>query len=401
LLSKLDVSAAFKRVPVKPEDRALLGLRWKDKYYYELVLPFGLRTSGYRWEMYAAALHFFFEKHLGVHLVIHYVDDFLLVAPPGDTAAAEAQRDAVEALCLKLGAVLEHKKRVGPTTCLEFLGIELDTVAMSMRLTSKRIAALRELLADMGSPDRQFSVTELASLVGKLQFATLVIRPGRAFTKRICAVMCDMKATREDRGRVERRRLSAEARHDLRWWEDLLKDWNSHSLLYEREWESSEKLELFTDACMSGYGAQFGRLWFQGKWSAEQLQRAVVHSRVSMPYLELHALTQAALTWGHLWRGRRIVFRCDAEASVKAVQAMRSTRDNMSELLRLLHATAARCGFDFRCEHIPGVTNVVADALSRGLDVQATRARCPSAQLEDEASPAVPLPLGPILPDRA
>jgi hypothetical protein len=114
LLIKIDVSAAFKRVPVRAEDRALLGLKWKGKYYFEVVLPFGLRTSGYRWEAYAAALHFLFEKHLGVEVVFHYVDDFLLVAPPNQLERALAERAAVEALCTRLGVPLADEKTVGP-----------------------------------------------------------------------------------------------------------------------------------------------------------------------------------------------------------------------------------------------------------------------------------------------
>ncbi len=88
LLSKFDVRAAFKLVPVRPADRPLLGLCWQGKYYYEVVLPFGLRTSGYRWEEFAAALHYMCEQHIGIKLVFHYVDDFLLLAEPGASALA-------------------------------------------------------------------------------------------------------------------------------------------------------------------------------------------------------------------------------------------------------------------------------------------------------------------------
>lgn len=394
LLTKIDISAAFKRVPVRPEDRALLGLRWNSEYYYELVLPFGLRTSGYRWEMYAAALHFFFESHLGIQLVIHYVDDFLLIAPAGDHAGAQAQRVAVETLCADIGAPIEHKKTVGPAVRLDFLGIDLDTDAMTMHLSDKRVASLRGLLADMGKTGRTCTFTDITSLVGKLQFATRVIRPGRAFLRRLLQTAYEMKGVRARDGRVEQRRLSEGARDDISWWEELLSGgWNAHSLLYEEKWETASALLITTDACDTGYGGRHGSAWFAGTWTAEQLAFAKVEKRISMPYLELHALTQAALTWGHLWSGKSIRFECDAQASVAAVRKMRSRRDNMAELIRLLHSTAARCGFDFECVHIPGDTNNVADALSRGLDIQATRARCPGVQLDDTPTAAVPLPL--------
>jgi hypothetical protein len=137
LLLKFDVSAAFKRIPVRPGDRPLLGMRWRGKYYYELVLPFGLRTSGYRWEEYAAALHYFFEHHLGVDLVVHYVDDFLLIVPPGPDSLtrATAHRAAVEGLCHRLGVPLAEEKTVGPATEVLFLGIVIDTLRMEYRLS--------------------------------------------------------------------------------------------------------------------------------------------------------------------------------------------------------------------------------------------------------------------------
>ena len=79
LLIKLDVEAAYKQIAVRPEDWHLLGFKWLDKYYYERVLPFGLRSSCRLWDVFATALHYMFERHLGIEVVIHYVDDFLFV----------------------------------------------------------------------------------------------------------------------------------------------------------------------------------------------------------------------------------------------------------------------------------------------------------------------------------
>jgi hypothetical protein len=110
-----------------------------------------------------------------------------------------------------------------------------------------------------------------------------------------------------------------------------------------------------------------------------------------MPYLELYALTLAAVAWGSLWRGKRITFRCDAEAAVSAVKRMRSRKDSLSVLLRLLYATSIRHGFEFRCVHIAGVTNTVADALSRDCSLQELRQLLPNA--EAQATPVPELPV--------
>lgn len=398
LLTKADVEAAFKRIPVRPEDWPLLGMQWRGMYYYEVVLPFGLRTSGYRWEEYAAALHYFFERHLGVYLVIHYVDDFLLLAPPGATERAAAQRRAVEQLCCRLGVPLAADKTLGPVTELTFLGLVIDTAAMEYRLADERVAKLRERLAGVGAG--HLSLDELMSLVGKLEFAALVMPVGRAFLHRIRA---QMLAAKDSRGahRAHTRRLNREAAMDAQWWLDvLLTPAGNRRSIIEADWVDAATLHIHSDACDKGYGAYCGTQWIQGTWSGSLLRVARVRKRISMPFLELYSLTLAAITWGEQWRGKRITFHCDAQAAVAAVQNMRSRRDTMSALLRLLFATAARCGFEFRCVWLKGATNTVADLLSRVIPcpLQELRAHLPRAEEHPTPSPAeLPLSGDPLV----
>ena len=390
-LSKFDIRAAFKLVPVRPGDRPLLGLIWQGKYYHECVLPFGLRTSGYRWEEFAAALHFLATHRIGVLLVFHYVDDFLFVAPPGDGERARRERAAFQHLCTELGVPLADEKSIGPVHTLEFLGVEIDADRMECRLTDKRINKLRALLQVWDTNNRHISGDEIMSLVGKLEFATVVVRAGTAFLRRLRAIMMSMKEQRSG-GSAVPRRLCTEARIEIQWWLDIfLTTAGNRRSIIDPPWVEDASMELFTDACGTGYGAHYGPRWFQGCWTTAQLEFARVHTAISMPYLELHALTHAAVVWGSLWAGKRITFRCDAEAAVIAVQRMRSRRDSMSSLLRLLYATSVRHNFQFRCVHLAGVTNIVADALSRGCTLQALRRILPSA--EEHPTPAPPLPV--------
>ena len=39
LLAKVDIKSAFRTVPVRLEDRELLGIYWKQKYYVDCCLP--------------------------------------------------------------------------------------------------------------------------------------------------------------------------------------------------------------------------------------------------------------------------------------------------------------------------------------------------------------------------
>jgi len=42
LLSKIDLKDAFWLIPVCPADWNLLGIQWKQQYYIDTCLPFGL-----------------------------------------------------------------------------------------------------------------------------------------------------------------------------------------------------------------------------------------------------------------------------------------------------------------------------------------------------------------------
>ena len=45
LLAKVDVQAAYRLVPIHPDDRPLLGVKWGDACYFDGMLPFGLRSA--------------------------------------------------------------------------------------------------------------------------------------------------------------------------------------------------------------------------------------------------------------------------------------------------------------------------------------------------------------------
>ena len=44
LLAKMDTRQAYRNIPVAPEDKALLGMKWEGHTYIDQVLPFGLRS---------------------------------------------------------------------------------------------------------------------------------------------------------------------------------------------------------------------------------------------------------------------------------------------------------------------------------------------------------------------
>ena len=121
-----------------------------------------------------------------------------------------------------------------------FLGIELNTKEMSLRLPAEKLLELRMLVASwLGM--RFCTVKELESLVGKLQHASKVIRPGRTFMRRMFELL---KGAR--RGQ-QFARLNAPIKSDLQWWHLFMAQWNGVAMMANSGQVASGR-HLYSDA---------------------------------------------------------------------------------------------------------------------------------------------------------
>ena len=78
LLAKIDLKNAFRQCPVRTEDWHYLGIYWREQFYIDKCLPFGLRSAPYLFNLVAQALAWIIEDQAHTPHVIHYLDDFLL-----------------------------------------------------------------------------------------------------------------------------------------------------------------------------------------------------------------------------------------------------------------------------------------------------------------------------------
>ena len=72
----------------------------------------------------------------------------------------------------------------GPASCMTVLGIEIDTKTGQLRLPGDKLQQLKALLLSW-QHWKQCSWRELESLVGLLNHACKVVRPGRSFLHRM------------------------------------------------------------------------------------------------------------------------------------------------------------------------------------------------------------------------
>ena len=77
LMAKVDLKKnAFRLCPVRKEDWHLLGIRWRNRYYVDKCLPFGLRSAPYLFNLVAEALEWILMHYFSVKFCFHYLDNF-------------------------------------------------------------------------------------------------------------------------------------------------------------------------------------------------------------------------------------------------------------------------------------------------------------------------------------
>ena len=58
-------------------------------------------------------------------------------------------------LCAEIGVPLAEDKTVGPTTCLTFLGLEIDTVQMLVKIPASKSLELQVLIQEFLSKNKK------------------------------------------------------------------------------------------------------------------------------------------------------------------------------------------------------------------------------------------------------
>ena len=345
---KLDLEQAFRHIPVRPEDWHLLGFTWEEKFYYDIVFGFGLRSAPYIFNLFAEALHWILDRHLPAR-IRHYLDDFLKIFSPN--IPQDVVQHALEwamALGTQLGLRFQPSKIEGPATCLEFLGIELDSRSMEARLPQAKLDYLMELLSNWQCHTHCI-LRELQELTGFLQFASQVIPTSRAFIR----ALFDFSATFPSP--YSRRRIPSLAHRDIDWWSQFARSWNGTHFISPHH----ETVHIYTDASGSkGIGGIFGTHWFSARTPRRYRHR---HIQVK----EMFAAVHAVLCWGEDLAHKHVVFHVDNEAVAKAMTSLSIRSAPTMEILRQFLSLASRLDFTFESSWLSSAENSLADAASR------------------------------------
>ena len=288
------------------------------------------------------------NTNYNIHSVVAYLDDFLVVAPTRD--ACLRHLNTLLALLRKLGFWINYNKVEGPTQHLIFLGIELNTVQMTLCLPHEKIADLRSHLQVMLSA-KKTSKRQLQSLCGKLNYATRCIYGGRFHLRCLLDVICSLNKP------WHRTRVTQSMKEDCCWWLSYMDHFNGTVQMVDPR----PLTPVYIDACNEAAGAFYEGHWLHVPWKAHLPAARDLHINAK----EVLALEPACQRWGPLWANRKVLVHSDNQAAVAQINRGSSRDPVVMAALRRIFWLSATYNFRLYCVYLPGIRNNVADAASR------------------------------------
>ena len=255
-------------------------------------------------------------------------------------------------LCEDINIPLVPKKTQGPASVLTFLGIELHMVCMWAKLPQDMLSkCYRNIQLLLPKSVKQIRFCRLQFIIGLMNFACRVIAPGQAFLGRL------VDFTQQGNRPHHFIKLTKETKEDLRTWLVFLKLHNRVTIFAEDAWTEDHVLNIYTDATSQhSFGGGLGQSWFLGElpnsWKTQNITLLVLYPIVGAMHI-----------WGHVLTSKQVLLHTENQALVPIINKWTSKDMQIMKLVRSLMLETMRSHIIIKAVHVPGRSNVFADAL--------------------------------------
>ncbi len=349
-VAAIDLKDAYFHVSILPRHRPFLRFAFEGWAYQYKVLPFGLSLSPRVFTKVAeAALVPLRER--GVR-ILNYLDDWLIHA------------QSREQLCAHRDLVLRHLSQLGlrvnwemsklvPTQRISFLGMELDSVNQTARLTQERAQSVLNCLKTL-SGRTAVPLKLFQRLLGHMAAAAAIVPLGLLHMRPLQHWLHGQIPRWAWKRGIHRVQITPACRKTFSPWSDP--SFLRAGVPLE---QVSRHAVVFTDDSATGWGATYNGHAVLGVWTGPRL-------RWHINCLELLAVRLALSRLRGRLQGKDVLVRTDNTATVAYINRQGGLRSRrMSQLARHLLLWSQKHLRSLRAIHIPGVLNRAADELSR------------------------------------
>jgi len=397
LFMKADWSVAYKHLHVRPADTVLQWFSWLDRFFVELNLVFGARSSAGLFDRIAKVI-----LDLAIRLacfspdmVCQYLDDVCAASPAGSIEIfrfEQAYRDVAAEVGVRLAPTSDPDKAFSPTTSGVVLGVKYDSVAWTWSLPPDKLNRILLQLRSAVDADTIMQV-EMASIAGRiLHYAALV--PLGKFN-----IVHILKAVHSVPNKTDLLPVTSELRGQLYFWLVVLRASDGHASIPRLYPFPVWTFEFWTDAgggstssIGQGCGGVATGFWFMLPWgrvinSGVRGPDGARYSR-KMSALELVGPLVCVAAGADLCRGRPVRIWVDNYGSVAIFKKGYSTSCALSSALASAIAivcTAIGCRLTIdKITRCSSTGAILADELSKGRFDAFLRKRPPQLQLPTE-----------------
>ena len=343
---KCDLSRYFRQVPVCPLDYSLLGWRWRNRLYFDTMMPMGLRMAAYVCQQVTNVIKYI-HNQVG-YFSINYLDDF---GSAEYANMAFQSFDALGSLFKALGMKEVTDKAVSPTTCMVFLGTQLDSIKMTLSVPPEKLVEINEEL-NRWKNKVYYNRRELESLISKLQFAANCIRTSRIFLSRLIQGLTGST-------RTDMKVISQQMKADIQWWSCCMRSHNGISPMWLGD-ITDPNIIIQTDTCLSGIGDVCNGEYFHASIINTEAERCT-----NIAQLEIIGLLVAVRLWGHWLQNKYVLLKSDNQSVVSCINTGRASDPIMLDCMRAMAFECAMNNCFIKTRFIYGKLNEIPDLLSQ------------------------------------
>lgn len=366
-ISTIDISDAYRALNIHPINRPLQGLQWDfgqgNNYYQDNRLCMGLSSSPY---VFSKVSDFVVRCGIreGIDRVVNYLDDFAIVS--ANINIAKKQQNKFINILRRLGFHISYNKISSPNQITRFLGIDIDTHAMEMRLPDDKINKLLDIIEAFLSK-KKATKKELERLGGLLAHCCKVVKGGRSFCRRVYDMMTLLKK------KHYKVRLNKEFFKDLIWWKQFVKTFNGKAKILGLH---APTVSVYSDASLWGYGALHGNDWLVGCFkNMEPNEKTILghhydntiytEEDIHINVYEMWSVLQALKRWYHKWRDKNVLIVTDNNTVKSALNTGRCKNKCIMKFMRQIFWMSIENNFSIASVYIKSEDNHICDALSR------------------------------------
>ena len=350
-MASLDLKDAYYSIPIHPLDRKFLRFQWNGELFQFRALPNGL-SPGPRIFTKVLKVPLTVLRSMG-HVIVAYIDDTLLIGE-SESEIHEAVHDTTQ-MFSDLGFVIHPtKSKVNPTQKIYFLGFDIDSQSMIVKLTQEKETEITEFAKHLLAK-RKITVRQLACFIGKVVAALPACEHGKMHYR---ALERDkISRLKLSRGDFDAHLiLSVAAKADLQWWID------NTALAVRHLQRNMPQMEIQSDASGLGWGATNGKAQCGGRWKAHE----TLASGNNINYLELLAALFALKAFCREMHDIHVLMRLDNTTAVTYINDMGGIKSVECNALAItLWSWCIERNIWVTAAHLPGAENTIADRRSR------------------------------------